>query len=71
MTIEVTNRRSVVSDLKKYCHLASDTDTMEITEWINGEGFDVTILYNGRAFQNFSLTYGEAELLQLLISYKE
>jgi len=38
---------------------------MEVTEWNNGEGFDVTI-----DDKHFSLTYGEFELLNVLARIK-
>jgi hypothetical protein len=39
---------------------------MEVTEWNNGEGFDVTI---GKKIIGF--TWGEFEALQALVAYKE
>jgi hypothetical protein len=69
MSIEVSKRRAVFSKLKPYCHHSGDNDYMEVTEWSNGEGFDIHIDRKRRS-EKFSLTYGEWELLQVLINYK-
>ena len=67
--IEVSKRRAVFAELKGYCHLSSDNDYMEVTEWSNGEGYDVCIdRKNGS--EKFSLTYGEVELLTVLLNWK-
>lgn len=60
-------RDSIYSDkLKDFCVFAKDDDFIEVTEWWNGEGFDVTI-HNLNQDKNFSLTYGEYRLLKKLI----
>ena len=69
MSIEVDQRRSLYSLLKPYCYHASEHDYMEITEWSNGAGFDINIARQ-RGIERFSLSYGEFELLQVLINYK-
>jgi hypothetical protein len=51
--------------LKPYDFFAKEDDFMEVCEWHNGEGFDVTI--NERSF---SLTHGQWECLQALVNYK-
>ena len=42
-------RTSKFTELKNYDHLSKDDDFIEITEWYNGEGFDVVI--NDKQFQ--------------------
>ena len=59
--MELSNRKSVNDDLKKYCYLSKDGDFIEITEWSNGEGWDITI--NDR---HFHLTHGELEAINYL-----
>ena len=59
--MELSNRKSVNDKLRKYCHLAKDSDFIEVTEWVNGEGWDITI--NDRVI---SLTYGELEAINYL-----
>lgn len=60
--MEFANRKSVNDKLKKYSHLAKDSDFIEITEWANGEGWDITI--NDKVI---SITYGELEAINYLI----
>jgi len=58
-------RKTVLSDLKKHCTFAKEHDFVEITEWINGEGFDVTIDSTNK--ETFSLTNGQFNLLKKLV----
>jgi hypothetical protein len=51
--MEQYNKKSISDDLKIYDHLAKDSDFIEITEWHNGEGWDIAI--NERII---SLTWG-------------
>ena len=69
MNIKVDQRRAVFSELKKYCHHSSDNDYMEVTEWSNGEGYDICIDRKSGG-EKFSLSYGEVELLMVLLNYK-
>ncbi len=41
--MEFVEKKSVNDKLRKYDHLAKDDDFIEVTEWANGEGWDVTI----------------------------
>ena len=66
MTVETYTRKAKFAELKAYCHHATDTDFMEVCEWHNGEGFDVTI--NNRTLQ---FTYGQWDCLQVLVNYKD
>ena len=58
-------RKAKFTELKPYDHLAKDDDFMEVTEWYNGEGFDVVI-----GERHFHMTWGEFEALQALVHYK-
>ena len=69
MSIEVSKRRAVFAELKPYCHHSGDHDYMEVTAWANGEGFDI-VIDRKRGMERFSLSYGEWELLQVLINWK-
>ncbi len=60
--MEHYNKKSVSDDLRKYDHLAKDSDFIEITEWANGEGWDISINENV-----ISLTYGKLEAINYLI----
>jgi len=58
-------RKTVFADLKKHCAFAKEHDFIEVTEWINGEGFDVTIDSTNK--ETFSLTNGQYKLLKKLV----
>lgn len=62
--IEVSKLKSVQAKLKKFDYLAKDSNYITITEWANGEGWDITI-----DNKNFQLSYGELEAINYLIHY--
>lgn len=64
--ISTYERKSKSLPLKPYCHFAKEHDFMELTQWANGEGFDVSI-----DEKTFSLTYGQFQALQVLGNYNE
>lgn len=55
-------RKSVMTELKKFCVISKEHDFMEITEWANGEGFDVNT-----SDKSFNLTFGEFKALKKLV----
>jgi hypothetical protein len=63
--METYKRESRFTELKPYDHLAKEHDFMELTEWHNGEGFDVTC-----GEKQFSLTHGEFSALITLVHYR-
>lgn len=63
--MEFNSRKSVNDKLKKYDYLAKDEDYIEVTEWTNGEGYDITI-DGGSNYKQFSLTDGELEAIKYL-----
>ena len=65
MSIETYNRKAKFTQLKLYDLFAKDDDFMEVCEWHNGEGFDVTM--NDRVI---SFTWGQWECLLVLVNYK-
>lgn len=65
--MEIKQRKSVNDSLKKYCVYAKDDDYIEITEWTNGEGWDINISDEKR----ISLTFGELEAINYLIKTLE
>ena len=69
MTIQVSNRKAKFTELKPYCHFAREDDYIEVTEWTNGEVYDVTI-HNVDGIKNISLTFGEFQALTALINYE-
>ena len=44
--METNSRKSVSEDLNKFCHLAKKGDFVEVTEWSNGEGYDIAFNEN-------------------------
>lgn len=62
--MEFASRKSVHDDLKKYDYLSKDSGYIGVTEWLNGEGIDVTIESNGTKL--ISLTYGELDAINYL-----
>ena len=61
--MEHYNRKSVTDSLKKYDYLAKDSDFIEVTEWHNGEGWDISINDN----KIISLTWGQLEAISYLV----
>lgn len=59
--MEIYHKKSVSDDLRKYCYLAKDNDFIEVTEWHNGEGIDITV-----KDKIISLTYGELDAINYL-----
>jgi hypothetical protein len=68
--MKINNVRQLFTELKPYDHCAKAEDFMSVTEWHNGEGFDVEINSAGRR-ELFQLTWGEYNALQVLVNYKE
>jgi hypothetical protein len=68
-TVEISNRRAIFSELAHYDHLSKPGDFIEVTEWSNGEGYDVEIATSlGSRFQ---LTHGQYAALKDLITKLE
>lgn len=62
MRLTVTNRKSISDDLSIYDCLAKKGDFIEVTEWVNGEGYDISV-----RDKLISLTHGEIEAINYLI----
>ena len=65
--IEFSQRPSAFVSLSEWCTFsmgkeASRGDFLEVTEWSNGEGYDITINFNHKE-ERFHLTYGQLEAL--------
>lgn len=61
MVPEIKNRPSVFDNLRKYDYLAEEADFIEITEWTNGEGWDIS--FKDRVI---SLSVGQLEAINHL-----
>ena len=54
-------RKTVYTDLRDYCHHAKSGDIVEVCEWANGEGWDISI-----GTRQLMLTHGELQALLVL-----
>lgn len=61
--MEFTKQWTVTDNLGKYDYLSDDNDYISVSEWSNGDGYDIDI--NGR--QQLHLTVGEIEAINYLI----
>lgn len=59
------NRKAIFAELDEYDVFAKEHDYIEITGWINGEGYDVEI--NSSTSAQFSMTNGQFKALKKLI----
>ena len=60
--MEINKRKAINDKLNKYCTFAKEDDLIEVTEWTNGEGWDITLSEK----PVISLTYGELEAIKFL-----
>ena len=65
--MEKNMRKSINDDLSKYDYLVNkgEHSFIEITEWANGDGYDITIETKDRS-KIISLTFGELEAINYL-----
>ena len=68
--MEAYTRKAVYSKLKGKCSFAKENDFIEVCEWKNEEGYDITIsdTLGERVIQ---LTIGELELIKELVKKLE
>jgi hypothetical protein len=60
--METRELNSISDDLIKYDYLAKIDDFIQVTEWANGEGYDISI--NDRIF---NLTSGQLDAINYLV----
>ena len=65
MNFEIYDRPAIFAELKQFCHLAKQHAFIEVTEWTNGEGWDITI--SSESEQHITLTYGQFDAIKKLI----
>lgn len=63
---EIKNRKSISDKLSKYGYYGAKDDCIEVTEWVNGEGYDIS--FNDKMF---SLHYAELDAINYLIKKLE
>jgi hypothetical protein len=66
---EVKSRKSVFTYLKSGWH--KEGDFVEITEWTNGEGWDINICTSSEGTKMFSIHFTEFELINQMIKFLE
>lgn len=62
--MEFNERTSVKDDLRKYDHLANKDSIIQVTQWANGEGWDISIDDE----PVISLTWGQLDAINYLTS---
>jgi len=62
--MKIINKKSITDDLSKYTYSTNKSDYIEITEWENGEGFNIDL--NGTLI---SLSHGDLAAINLLTNY--
>lgn len=67
--IEKYNRKAIISPLKEYDYICKKDSYIEVTEWNNGEGFDLNVYNHTDRTTHF--TYGEFKLIKKLIKELE
>jgi hypothetical protein len=60
--MEFNQRTSIKDDLRKYDHLANKDSIIQVTQWANGEGWDISI--NDEPV--ISLTWGQLDAINYL-----
>lgn len=63
--IEFAPRRSAYAKLKQFEHCAKEHGFIEVTEWANGEGWDINI--SSHEDKLFQLSWGELDAIKALI----
>lgn len=65
LKIQESKRTTLFAELKPFDVFAKENDFIEVTEWTNGEGYDVTIEAGPGA--HFQITDGQFRALKKLI----
>lgn len=65
--MEIQKRKTVIDDLKKYTFTSDENAYIEITEWTNGEGWDINI--SDQETKSFSLHCSELEAIIYLTKH--
>lgn len=63
--IEKYKRDAIFDNLKEYDCTAKEHSYIEVTQWKNGEGFDLNVCNHSDI--NVSINYGEFDLIKKLV----
>ena len=64
MATKKYKRNTIMADLGDFCYLSAKDAYIEITEWNNGEGYDIIV--NSFQCNTISLTRGELKAIRKL-----
>jgi hypothetical protein len=67
--IESYKRKAVMCSLEKFDYACKEHSYVEVTEWHNGEGFDVNV--SNHTDRTVYFTHGEFKLIKKLIKELE
>jgi hypothetical protein len=62
--MDYVKKKCIIDNLKKYSHQSNENEFIEVSEWVNGEGYDININDTKR----ISLSFDEFEAVKHLIS---
>ena len=62
--MDYVKKKCIIDNLKKYSPQSDENEFIEVSEWVNGEGYDININDNKR----ISLSYDEYSAVTHLIS---
>jgi len=65
--MEISKRTAAFTELIKFCPFAKEHDHVEVTNWINGEGYTITI--SSTRNTSIDLTRGEFEAIRKTIKF--
>ena len=70
LKVQTNNRKAVFSALEDWCtfSIGKPHDFIEVTEWSNGEGYDVQLCDSQKTVL-FSFTWGQFQLIKKLIKH--
>lgn len=66
-SLKIENRKSISAPMKKFYGFAKESDFITVTEWSNGEGWDISL--NGKPV--ISLHYSEVDAMNYLMKTLE
>jgi hypothetical protein len=61
--VNLYDRKSLMAELKDFDYLSEKSDFIEVTEWKNGEGYDIALSDK----QVISITIGQFDAIKKLI----
>jgi len=68
--IRKSERPTAYCNLSEFCPYANENDTIEVTDWTNGDGYDIQIIRpdDKEGDLKIELTYGELDAIKALVA---